>query len=479
MKRNLLKSLTNNLGFKILAVIFAFTLWLVVYNIEDPTKTKTFSTNVTVENADAVTELNKCYEVVDGSNFVSFSVTAKRSVLDNMEDSDFTAAADMSKLVIGEDGKSAVVPIDISTSNKYASSVKFNGSTKFMNVNLENLQSKQFVVSASTVGTVAEGYALGNVTISNPNVLKVSGPESVVSQIASVIATIDVDGMSMNITDNVVPVLYDSDGNEIDTTKLKLSNTTVTISAEILGTKTVDLVFNTSGTPGEGATVESVTSDPEAVTIKGTAAALNSVTSIEVPASAIDVTNALEDVSTTVDITEYLPDGVSLVDSKQASVKVTAAIRAELTRKLEISADNISMSGLGSDYTAKFDSQTVEVIVTGEMKAVQGIDASQITGKADLSGLTEGTHTVAVDLSLDKDTYMYDTVNVSVTITKKADSSGTNSGAAGAADSAISSGTAGSSTTGSSSTTDSSNTTGSSEAGSSNSNNNSETTTGQ
>ena len=273
--------------------------------------------------------------------------------------------------------------------------------------------------------------------------------------------------MSMNITDNVVPVLYDSDGNEIDTTKLKLSNTTVTISAEILGTKTVDLVFSTSGTPGEGATVESVTSDPESVTIKGAASALNSVTSIEVPASAIDVTNALEDVSTTVDITEYLPDGVSLVDSKQASVKVTVAISAESTRKLEISADNISMSGLGSDYTVKLDSQTVEVIVTGDMKAVQSIDASQITGKADLSGLTEGTHTVAVDLSLDKDTYMYDTVNVSVTITKKDDSSGTNSGAAGAADSAISSGTAGSSTTGSS------------EAGDNNSNNNSETTTGQ
>lgn len=471
MKRNLLKSLTNNLGFKILAVIFAFTLWLVVYNIEDPTKTKTFSTNVTVENADAVTELNKCYEVVDGSNFVSFSVTAKRSVLDNIEDSDFTAIADMSKLVIGEDGKSAVVPIDISTSNKYSNSVKFNGSTKFMNVNLENLQSKQFVVSASTVGTVAEGYALGNVTISNPNVLKVSGPESIVSQIASVIATIDVDGMSMNITDNVVPVLYDSDGNEIDTTKLKLSNTTVTISAEILGTKTVDLVFSTSGTPGEGATVESVTSDPDSVTIKGTASALNSVTSIEVPASAIDVTNALEDVSTTVDITEYLPDGVSLVDSKQASVKVTATIRAESTRKLEVSADNISMSGLGSDYTAKLDSQTVEVTVTGEMKAVQGIDASQITGKIDLSELTEGTHTVAVDLSLDKDTYKYDTVNVSVTITKKADSSGsTNSGTAGATDSAISSGTSGSgSTTGSSEADDNNN----------NSNNNSETTTGQ
>ncbi len=461
MKRNLLKSLTNNLGFKILAVIFAFALWLVVYNIEDPTKTKTFSTNVTVENADAVTELNKCYEVVDGSNFVSFSVTAKRSVLDNMEDSDFTAVADMSKLVIGEDGKSAVVPIDISTSNKYSSSVKFNGSTKFMNVNLEDLQSKQFVVSAGTVGTVAEGYALGNVTISNPNVLKVSGPESIVSQIASVVATIDVDGMSMNITDNVVPVLYDSDGNEIDTTKLTLSNTTVTISAEILGTKTVDLVFSTSGTPGEGATVEGVTSDPASITIKGTASALNSVSSIEVPASVIDVSNAVDDISTTVDITEYLPDGVSLVDSKQASVKVSVSIRAESTRELEISADNITLSGLGSDYTAKLDSQTVEVAVTGEMKAVQGIEAAQITGKADLTGLTEGTHTVAVELSIDKDTYKYDTVNVSVTITKKktADtgSGSTNSGTAGTTDSAISSGISGTGNTGSSETGDSNN----------------------
>ena len=41
MKNNILKTLSNNLGFKILALFFAFTLWLMVYNLEDPTKTKT------------------------------------------------------------------------------------------------------------------------------------------------------------------------------------------------------------------------------------------------------------------------------------------------------------------------------------------------------------------------------------------------------------------------------------------------------
>ena len=49
MKNNILKTLTNNLGFKILAVFFAFTLWLFVYNLDDPTKTKTLTVNVEIE----------------------------------------------------------------------------------------------------------------------------------------------------------------------------------------------------------------------------------------------------------------------------------------------------------------------------------------------------------------------------------------------------------------------------------------------
>lgn len=84
MAKKILKTLVNNLGFKILAVVLAFILWLVVYNIDDPKKSKTFTTNVTVENASAVTDMNKCYEVLDGTNTVTFTVTGKRSELENL-----------------------------------------------------------------------------------------------------------------------------------------------------------------------------------------------------------------------------------------------------------------------------------------------------------------------------------------------------------------------------------------------------------
>ena len=231
MGNKILKTLTKNLGFKILAVVFAFILWLVVYNTDDPTVTVSYTTNVTVENASAVTEMNKCYEVLNGTNTVTFAVTAKRSVLNKLEDTDFTAVADMNRMIVNEEGDEANVPIEI-TSKRSNSSLKYNGKNKYLEVSLEDLMKRRFIITADTSGKVADGYALGEVTVTNPNVLNVSGPASIVNKIDSVVATIDVEGMSMNLSDNVIPALYDADGQEIDTTKLKLSNTTVTISAK-------------------------------------------------------------------------------------------------------------------------------------------------------------------------------------------------------------------------------------------------------
>ena len=65
MKNNILKAFSNNLGFKILAVLFAFTLWLTVYNIEDPTKSKTLTINVTVANKEYIDSLGKYFEIKD------------------------------------------------------------------------------------------------------------------------------------------------------------------------------------------------------------------------------------------------------------------------------------------------------------------------------------------------------------------------------------------------------------------------------
>ena len=114
-----------------------------------------------------------------------------------------------------------------------------------------------------------DGCALGTVQIVGSNLLKVSGPASIVSQIDTAVATINVEGMSTDVTDSVVPVLYDADGNVIDTTKLTLSLSTVNISAQILNTKDVPLEFEAKGEPADGYVLTGVESSLDNVRIKG------------------------------------------------------------------------------------------------------------------------------------------------------------------------------------------------------------------
>lgn len=424
MANKILKTLVNNIGYKILAVVFAFILWLVVYNIDDPNKTVRFTTNVTVENESAVTDMNKCYEVLNGTNTVTFSVTAKRSVINKLEDTDFTATADMNRMIVDSDNKTARVPIEV-TSRRSNSSLKYNGKNQYMEISLDDLVSRRFMITADTTGQVADGYALGEVTVTNPNVLNVTGPATIVDQIDSVVATIDVEGMSMNLSDNVLPVFYDAEGNEIDTTRLKYNNTTVTISAKILRVKEIPLAFSTTGSPSGDYRVVEITSDPANIQIKGSAAVLNPIMALPIPAEVLNVSGASDDLTTTIDITEYLPDGVELVDVAEATVTVTVRIEAYQSKSYTISTNDITVNGLGSDYELDFKADSATVTVSGLQNNLNRLNASDLAASIDVSGLEEGLHQVNLEVKLDEDNYAVRTVSVEVEITSKSSGNGT------------------------------------------------------
>ena len=281
--------------------------------------------------------------------------------------------------------------------------------------------SRRFMISADTSGKVATGYALGEVTVTNPNVLNVSGPASIVKKVEKVVATIDVDGMSSNLTDNVIPILYDSDGNEVDTTRLDLSNTTVTISAKILSVKEVPLVFSTSGTPYGNYRVVEISSSPDSVKLKGASNVLNPLVSLEVPASVINVSGAKDDVKTTIDISEYLPDGVELVDTSAATVTVTVRIEAYASKTYRIASTDIKVNGLQDGQILSFEDTSIPVVINGLKDDLNELKESDLIASIDVTGMTEGTHQVELALKLDEDHYAYQPINITVTIKAKAE----------------------------------------------------------
>ena len=419
MKSNILKNLTNNLGFKILALFFAFTLWLFVYNLEDPTKSKTLTINVSVENRELLENMGKYYEVLDGSNKVSFSVTAARSILDKLDESDFVAVADMEQMVLGEGGIRATVPIDIlCTANVNQNSIKLSSTSKTLKMSLEDLMIKQFVVSAKSKGKVAEGYALGSVEVTAPNVLKVSGPKSIVEKIASAVATIDVSGMSDTWTTyKAKPVLYDKDGKEVDETRLTKSDNTVTVSAEILSTKEVAIAVKPSGTPKEGYTITAISSNPTTILLKGNKAVLNSINSIEIPDELISIAGADKDVKVMIDVSEYIPEGVSMVDPESASIEITVSIGKIKEKVFSIKSENIIVTGLATQNKLEFELSAIAVHVSGLEEDIAKLSSDKLSGSIDVTHLPIGIHQVELLLDLDESKYTYVPIKINVFIT--------------------------------------------------------------
>lgn len=423
MVNKILKALSKNLGFKILAVMFAFTLWVTVYNLDDPTKTKTFTVNVTVTNKEVLEELGKYYEIQDGMSKVTFSVTSPRSILDKLDESDFVAEANMQKLAINQDGLTGTMPIEIyCTANITGNSVKISSSDKNLVVTLDDLMTKQFVVQANAVGEVAEGYALGKVEVTAPNVLKVSGPKSIVSQIASVVATVDVGGMSDPSTSyRATPILLDANGNEIDTTRLTLSNATVNVEASILNVKEVELFVTPSGTVAEGYVITEIRINPATILLKGTKTILNGISAIQIPSQILSVEGLDRDVTQKVDVTEFIPEGLELVLSEQAAVEITVSVNKIKEKSFTIQTSDIEVTGLATHSTLEYALSSVAVNVTGLEADINALTNDMLGGRIDVTELGAGTHEVEVHFDLDENKYSCNNVTVTITITEESE----------------------------------------------------------
>lgn len=408
--------LTKNWGLKILAVILSIILWIVVVSVNDPIEKRNFTAKVSLVNQETISEQGKYVSVADSSLSVTFRVSAHRSVMDRLSNSDFIATADLDYL--DEDGK---VPIQITCSAYSQAQVKIIGATHYLEVEVGKKQSKKFMINATTKGTPADGFAVKEATVT-PNVVTVEGPASIVKTIDHVNAVADVDGISEDVTEKVVPILYDSDNNEINTTRLTLSTTTVSVSVTMESVKTVPIEVSdpTSGQLPSGVTIDSITVDPDEASLVGDAENLNQISKIEIPFSVLDVSSNDESFSTTIDITSYLPEGVSLSDDAKSKVTVKVNYKTETEKTVDVPTDNLTVKNLPDGYEAAFEDSTVSIVLTGYQDDLSSISDSELTGSVDASGLSEGEHKVSVELTL-PDGVKAQNVSTKITITKRSD----------------------------------------------------------
>lgn len=390
MNKNHLKSIfTENLLLKLVSLIFATIIWLLVVNINNPNQSRNFTSNVEIINAQVLSSQGKYYTIPEGTNSVTFRVTAPRSVIEKLSGDDFRAVADMNKL---EDDSR--IPIEISAVN-YTSSISISNRVLYLYVDVGEEMEEKFVVGAFATGTPANGFIVDSVSV-DPNIITIRGPESIVSEIDTVRAYCDVSGMNNYISENVVPQLFDKNDEKIDATKLTLSQSTVNIGVSFANVKEVPITLEGEAILGGDVEVTEVLITPNKARIKGDSSILNDITEIVIPKSVIDLETVTGDISTTVDISRYLPEGVNLTTDTEPEVKVEIHTSAQSTVTKEMLTENITVRNLDDNKSYEFELEKIPVELTGLPSVVEGITEKDLYGQVDATGLNIGEHTVKV-----------------------------------------------------------------------------------
>ena len=273
------KGLMNNWGLKILSFLLAVMLWLIVVNIDDPVTTQTFNNiPVAVTNAEVLAATNQTYQIEDGTQNVSVTVRAKRSVLNKIKADNIKATADMKELTL-----QTQIPISVEITGVNYESVEV--SPRNLQVKLEDEETKKFPIVPKTTGTVRDGYTLGEIQ-AVPEMVSIRGPKSVIDSISKVEASVSVSGLSEDVVTKSELVLYDSDNNVIDQSLLanNLGTEGVSVSVQVLETKSVKVEFDTSQiTAADGYSVSDIKYEPDHVNVTGRAEELKKLKKISVP----------------------------------------------------------------------------------------------------------------------------------------------------------------------------------------------------
>jgi len=398
----MIKKLTDSKIFNIiLAILIGGGLWFYVTSIvnnEGVASLRSFSVNLLGE--DILT--GKGLFVDDGNTrpTVNIRFTGSRTTLNSIVNNPtefVTATVDLSNITEPGD---YTLPVQVRVNTTLSqSSVTVEDRDKLsVNVTVSRALDKQVELNVVYNGTVAEGYRSNQPELT-PAVIRVQGPEELVSQIQSARVPVDMTGRTKTFSGEMAFELVDAAGNVVASNRLICNADTVNVIVPVVKTQTVALepVF----TYGGGITKEnfsqyvSYTVEPPTIQISGEEADIQALANTTLRlAPSIDLNSFSDSQEYQLPIT--LAAGLTN-DSGVEEAKVTVKIRGLTTRVMQVEAENIEVINVPAGFQADTVTQTISVKVRGPKDVVETLENYQLRAVVDLA---EETVTQPIQLNL-------------------------------------------------------------------------------
>ncbi|MBO4458022.1 MAG: hypothetical protein J5802_09900 [Butyrivibrio sp.] len=394
-----MKKMTANWGLKVASLAFAFLIWFLVNDMDDPEKPITLrDIPISVENADMITRLGKDYAIQDGVDKISWvKIKDRGSIISKLNDKNVKASIDMKEVSNPDSDDSILVTLEVKfTNDKYGELKVVDASTDKVKVRIENVVSRYLRIDTKTSGVLPEGFTIGPIK-QEQNTVTLQGPKSEIDNIAAAKVNINVPEIDPNIgvltLRGLEVELYDKKGGVVESTHIKKNPDTVDLSVEIYKTKSVPIKCNVVGEPADGFLYNGKYEvKPKEIVIAGKPNVISSVKEIVIP-SDFDIKGYTKNLETSKSISDALPVGVEFGDKEfSGKVDVVVYIEEEQDRTLDINVRNISISGSVQGYDVRIDENeqdTVALTLQGNSEVLGKLDPSSIKGTVDVTKLVD------------------------------------------------------------------------------------------
>lgn len=421
--RKLRSILLENWGSKLLALLIAVALWAGLIT-QDPTLTreKLFSdVAVTVNGEDTLKRygfivLEDIDEVLSG---VDVHVNVPQGQYSAAQASNYAVRVELSRLRKAGEHE---VKIQSTNSSVYGTVAEIVPASVKLTVD-EYVTRYRIPVAVTTSGEMAEGfYAMTPST--DPPMIAVSGPKSVVERIVS--AQVVADQTTLPAQEGKVRralafTLVDEHGEAIQSDMLEVTSESVLLDSiiveqEIYTQRTVEFsdLGLVTGEPAEGYEIKGVYLTPGSVTIAGRAAAISDI-NVMYADNTVNVRGLTESVTKSLKVRQPSTIKYASTDSVTVAVEIGPIIT---TRAYEVAA---SLQGLSAALREMGGLRIATVHLTGPQPWLDSLSASDVTLSCDLSTIDgPGTYTLPLTCSVagsEGQTFTVEIVPASVVVT--------------------------------------------------------------
>jgi len=375
--RNALRWLWSNLGLILLSLALSTLIWATAVEQENPTLEQAFPSAIPVSLTNTPAGMI-AYGQTDAR--VSVVLRAPQSVWKALRTEDIRAFINLSGLKPGTHN----LPVQVQVNLGPVQVRRVEPS--MLVVHLEPVAQAKVPVRVRLEGNTPLGY-IARPPESNTLTVTVSGPASLVAQVAEAQAVVSVEGRRADVDGEFDLRPYDAQGKEVPYIALTPSRITVHIAIEQMsGFRDVAVTARLTGQVASGYRISGITVDPPVVTVYGAPEVISQIPGY-LETAPLDLENTKE--SLEVRLPLVAPEGVSLLMKEPlVVVRVTVVpIEGSMTVRRPV-----EIQGLAPGLTATVAPEEVEVILNGPLPVLEELRPEDVRVLVDLFNLTPGQY---------------------------------------------------------------------------------------